>query len=105
MLQEESGITHVVDPWGGSYMMEALTDQLVKEARLIIDEVEEMGGMVKAVATGMPKQRIEECATRKQARIDGGTDVIVGINKYLPAEGESVSTYRTSQSIEHHTVP
>jgi len=92
MLQEESGITHVVDPWGGSYMMEALTDQLVNEARAIIEEVEGMGGMVKAVATGMPKQRIEESATRIQARIDGGATTIVGVNKYVPAEGREQPT-------------
>mmetsp|Transcript_7869 Transcript_7869/g.25150 ORF Transcript_7869/g.25150 Transcript_7869/m.25150 type:complete len:743 (-) Transcript_7869:206-2434(-) len=87
ILAEETGIPHVVDPWGGSYMMEALTDRLVEEARAIIDEVEALGGMAKAVASGMPKQRIEVCATRKQARIDSGDDVIVGINKYAPAAG------------------
>ncbi|EOD40567.1 putative Methylmalonyl-coenzyme A mutase [Emiliania huxleyi CCMP1516] len=87
ILAEETGIPHVVDPWGGSYMMEALTDRLVEEARAIIEEVEALGGMAKAVASGMPKQRIEVCATRKQARIDSGDDVIVGINKYAPAAG------------------
>jgi hypothetical protein len=80
--QEETAIPKVADPFGGSYMMEALTDQLAAEAMKIIDEVEAMGGMAKAVAAGMPKKRIEECAARKQARIDSGQDVIVGVNKY-----------------------
>lgn len=70
ILQEETGICDVADPWGGSYMMESLTDTLAKEAMELIDEVEELGGMGKAVASGMPKLRIEEAATRKQARID-----------------------------------
>ena len=84
IIQEESGMTHVADPWGGSYMMESLTNDLVAKARSIIEEVEEMGGMTMAVANGMPKMRIEESATRKQARIDSGQDVIVGVNKYKP---------------------
>ena len=89
ILQEETGITDVADPWGGSYMMEALTDRLCAEAMELIDEVEELGGMGKAVASGMPKLRIEEAATRKQARIDSGADVIVGTNKYrLETEDE-----------------
>lgn len=72
ILQMEAGIPKVADPWGGSYMMESLTNELVTKAREIIDEVEEMGGMAKAVATGMPKLRIEESAARRQARIDSG---------------------------------
>lgn len=82
ILQEESGITHVIDPWGGSYLMETLTAQVYEEALNIIREVEEMGGMAKAVTTGMPKLRIEECAAKKQALIDNGKEVIVGVNKY-----------------------
>lgn len=82
ILQEESGIPHVIDPWGGSYLMEALTSQVYDEALKIITEVEEMGGMAKAVASGMPKLRIEECAARKQALIDSSKEVIVGVNKY-----------------------
>lgn len=82
ILQEESGITHVIDPWGGSYLMETLTAQVYEEALSIIREVEEMGGMAKAVTTGMPKLRIEECAAKKQALIDNGKEVIVGVNKY-----------------------
>merc|ERR1712046_78785 len=75
ILAHESGIGHTVDPWGGSYMMEALTKQLVDEADAVINEVEELGGMAKAVASGYPKKRIEECAARTQARIDSGAQV------------------------------
>jgi methylmalonyl-CoA mutase len=82
ILQEESQICHVVDPLGGSYYIEALTDGIIKEAGKIIDEVEKMGGMAKAIETGMPKMRVEESAARRQARIDQGLDVIVGVNKY-----------------------
>jgi len=82
IVQEETEICHVIDPLGGSYYVEALTDGIIKEARKIIEEVEELGGMAKAIETGMPKMRIEESAARKQARIDQGLDVIVGVNKY-----------------------
>ena len=82
IIQEETGITNVVDPWGGSYMMESLTQQIADRAWALIEEVEEQGGMAKAIETGMPKLRIEEAAARKQARIDRGEDVIVGVNKY-----------------------
>jgi methylmalonyl-CoA mutase len=82
LLQTEAGIPKVVDPFGGSYMMEALTGELVQKARVILQEVKEEGGMAKFVATGKPKLRIEESAARKQARIDAGIDVIVGVNKY-----------------------
>ncbi len=82
IIQEESQVCHVVDPLGGSYYIEALTAEIVTEARKIIDEVEEMGGMAKAIETGMPKMRVEEAAARRQARIDQGLDVIVGVNKY-----------------------
>ena len=82
IIQEESQVCHVADPLGGSYYIEALTDGIIKEARKIIDEVEKLGGMAKAIETGMPKLRIEESAARKQARIDQGLDVIVGVNKY-----------------------
>eukprot|EP00054_Salpingoeca_dolichothecata_P007233 m.42000 g.42000 ORF g.42000 m.42000 type:complete len:724 (+) comp16940_c0_seq2:47-2218(+) len=90
ILQEECHITKVADPWGGSYMMEALTNDMYDAALAVITEVEEMGGMAKAVAEGMPKLRIEECAARKQARIDSTTDVIVGVNKYRPEEIDQV---------------
>jgi len=82
VLQEETGITHVVDPLAGSYYVESLTNQLATEAWKIIEEVEAMGGMTKAVASGMPKLRIEESAARRQAMIDRGEEVIVGVNKY-----------------------
>jgi methylmalonyl-CoA mutase len=82
IIQEETHITSVVDPWGGSYMMEKLTQDIADEAWKIIGEVEAMGGMTKAVESGWAKLKIEECAARKQARIDAGLDVIVGVNKY-----------------------
>jgi len=82
ILQEETGIPAVVDPWGGSYFMESLTDSVYRAANELIDEVEELGGMTRAIVAGMPKLRIEESATRRQARIDSGEDVIVGVNKY-----------------------
>lgn len=82
IVQEESQVCHVVDPLGGSYYVESLTDGIIGEARKILKEIEEMGGMSKAIETGMPKMRIEESAARRQARIDMGKDVIVGVNKY-----------------------
>jgi methylmalonyl-CoA mutase len=90
ILQEESGITKVVDPWGGSYFMESLTQSVAAEARKILKEIEGLGGMTKAILQGMPKLRIEECATRRQARIERGDDVIVGVNKYQLAEHEEL---------------
>lgn len=82
ILQEETGITHVVDPLAGSYYVESLTHELAEKAWVLIEEVEAMGGMTKAVASGMPKLRIEETAARRQALIDRGEEVIVGVNKY-----------------------
>src|SRR5210317_321269 len=82
VLKEETGITRVVDPLAGSYYVESLTSELVEQARKLIDEVEEMGGMTRAVESGMPKLRIEEASALKQARIDRGEEVIVGVNKY-----------------------
>jgi methylmalonyl-CoA mutase len=82
ILQEETGITHVVDPLAGSYYVESLTAQLAEDAWKLIEEVEAMGGMTKAVASGMPKLRIEESAAKRQAMIDRGDEVIVGVNKY-----------------------
>ena len=81
-LQEETGITKHIDPWAGSYYVEKLTDELVTEAWKLIQEVEELGGMAKAIETGVPKMRIEEAAARKQARLDAGKDVLVGVNRY-----------------------
>jgi methylmalonyl-CoA mutase len=85
-LQEETEITHMVDPWAGSYYVERLTHELVHAAWALIEEVELLGGMAKAIETGLPKMRIEEAAARKQARIDSGKDIIVGINAYHPRE-------------------
>ncbi|WP_243388959.1 methylmalonyl-CoA mutase [Flavobacterium aurantiibacter] len=88
-LQEETNITQTVDPWGGSYYVEQLTAELVEKASALIEEVESLGGMTKAIEAGIPKMRIEEAAARKQARIDSGKDIIVGVNKYrLPKEDE-----------------
>jgi methylmalonyl-CoA mutase len=90
ILQEETGITHVVDPLAGSYYVESLTAKLAEEAWKLIEEVEEMGGMTKAVASGMPKLRIEESAARRQAMIDRGEEVIVGVNKYRLAKEDPI---------------
>ena len=100
VLTEETGITRVVDPLGGSYYVEALTSQLVDEAWALIEEVDGLGGMTKAVATGMPKQRIEQAAAARQARVDKGEDVIVGVNKYRLAEEAHLDTL----NIDNHAV-
>jgi methylmalonyl-CoA mutase len=92
VIQEETGITKVVDPWGGSYMMESLTQEIADKAWELIEEVEQQGGMAKAIETGLPKLRIEEAAARKQARIDRGDDVIVGVNKYTLEKEDEVDT-------------
>lgn len=81
-LQEETKITKTVDPWAGSYYVESLTNEIAKNAWKLIEEVEELGGMTKAIESGIPKLRIEEAAARKQARIDSGQDIIVGVNQY-----------------------
>ncbi len=83
-LQQETDITRAIDPWGGSYYVDYLTKQLAEKAWVLIEEVEQLGGMTKAIDTGLPKLRIEEAAARKQARIDAGKDVIVGVNRYKP---------------------
>ena len=90
MLAEETGIPHVVDPLAGSYYVEALTQELADQAWALIQEVEELGGMTRAVASGMPKLRIEESAARRQAAVDRGDEVIVGVNKYQPANPDHV---------------
>jgi methylmalonyl-CoA mutase len=92
VLTEETGITKVVDPLGGSYYVEALTAELVDQAWKIIGEVDKLGGMTKAVASGMPKRLIEEAAAARQARVDKGEDVIVGVNKYKLATEEQLDT-------------
>ncbi|MEA3464898.1 MAG: methylmalonyl-CoA mutase [Thermodesulfobacteriota bacterium] len=90
VIQEETGITNVVDPLAGSYYVEALTGELIKEASVILKEIEELGGMTKAIESGMPKLRIEESAAKKQASIDSGRDVIVGVNKYQLDEEDPI---------------
>ncbi|UWP99189.1 methylmalonyl-CoA mutase [Aliiroseovarius crassostreae] len=90
ILQEETGITNVVDPLAGSYYVESLTDELINKAWALMEEVEEMGGMTKAVASGMPKLRIEESAAKRQAMIDKGDEVIVGVNKYKLAQEDEI---------------
>lgn len=88
-IQEEIGVTSFIDPFGGSYYIEKLTEELVNEAWKLMEEVEALGGMAKAIETGLPKMRIEEAAARKQARIDSGKDVIVGVNRFEISEEES----------------
>jgi methylmalonyl-CoA mutase len=98
ILAEETGIPRVVDPLAGSYYVESLTQALVDEAWALIGEVEELGGMTRAVASGMPKLRIEESAARRQARVDRGEEVIVGVNKYRPADPDHVDVLSIDNS-------
>ena len=98
VIQEETGITRVVDPLAGSYYVETLTSELVSEARKLIDEVESLGGMTRAVESGMPKLRIEEAAALRQSRIDRGEEVIVGVNKYQPATETEVDVLNIDNS-------
>jgi methylmalonyl-CoA mutase len=91
-LQDETGITKAVDPWAGSYYVESLTHELAQRAWTLIEEVESLGGMAKAIETGIPKMRIEEAAARKQARIDSGREVIVGVNKYRLEKEDPIET-------------
>ena len=104
IVQEESQICHVVDPLAGSYYLESLTDGIIRQAGKIIDEVEEMGGMAKAIGTGMPKLRIEESAARKQAQIDQGKDVIVGVNKYQIEEDVDLQVLEVPLSVRDEQV-
>ena len=94
----------MVDPLGGSYYIEALTGDIIREARKIIDEVEALGGMAKAIETGMPKMRIEESAARKQARIDQGLDVIVGVNKYRIEEAPLDEVLEVSETVRDEQI-
>ena len=98
ILQEEAGIPHVVDPFGGSYFMESLTDSMIRETTKLLGEVENLGGMTKAVESGMPKQRIEAAAARRQALIDQGKEVIVGTNKYQTENTEPVEVREIDNS-------
>ncbi|MEC8585617.1 MAG: methylmalonyl-CoA mutase, partial [Pseudomonadota bacterium] len=98
ILQQESGTTQVVDPWGGSYYVERLTQQLAARAWHHISEVEELGGMAKAIEAGVPKARIEEAAARTQARIDSGRQTIVGVNKYRLAEEAEIEVLKVDNA-------
>ena len=90
LLQEETGICRVVDPWGGSYYVESLTDQVARKAWTLIEEVGKLGGMTRAIETGLPKMRIEEAAAKRQARIDSGRETIVGVNKYAVSSEQEI---------------
>ncbi|TRO66864.1 methylmalonyl-CoA mutase [Christiangramia sabulilitoris] len=104
-LQQETNITKTVDPWAGSFYVEKLTEQIAQQAWKLIEEVEELGGMTKAIEAGIPKMRIEEAAARKQARIDSETDVIVGVNKYrLEKEDELVTLEVDNQTVRKQQV-
>jgi len=96
-LQEETQITKTVDPWGGSYYVEQLTHDIAQKAWELIEEIESYGGMTSAIEAGIPKMRIEEAATKKQARIDSGQDLIVGVNKYKLEEEELISFLEVDQ--------
>ncbi len=98
ILQEEYGITRTVDPWGGSYYVERLTADLCEKAWELLEEVEALGGMTKAIEAGIPKLRIEEAAARKQARIDSGRDVIVGLNRYQSPEEDLLQILEVDNS-------
>ncbi|HVL00809.1 MAG TPA: methylmalonyl-CoA mutase [Dongiaceae bacterium] len=98
VIQEETGITKVVDPWGGSYLMESLTQDIADKAWAIIEDVQARGGMAKAIEQGEPKLRIEESAARKQARIDRGEDVIVGVNKYVLKKEDEIDVLEIDNS-------
>lgn len=97
-LQDETNITKVIDPWGGSYYVEYLTDQLIDKAWEYLEEIEQLGGMAKAIETGIPKMRIEEAAARRQAKIDSGEEVIVGVNKYRTEEKEQIEILEVDNS-------
>ncbi len=97
-LQQETGITRSVDPWGGSYYVERLTHDLGQRAWQLIEEVEQLGGMAKAIEAGLPKMRIEEAATRTQARIDAGRQTIVGVNKYPPEREEKLQILKVENT-------
>lgn len=98
LIQQETGVTRTVDPWGGSHYVERLTHDLARRAWGHIEEVEASGGMARAIERGIPKLRIEEAAARTQARIDGGRQVVVGVNRYRPEGGEDVPVHKVDNS-------
>ncbi|MCL7748162.1 methylmalonyl-CoA mutase [Halalkalibacter sp. MEB205] len=101
-LQTETGITNVLDPWGGSYYVESLTAELMKKAWSHIEEVEQLGGMAKAIETGLPKMRIEEAAARRQAQIDSNKETIIGVNKYRLEQEEDLDILDIDNSAVRH---
>jgi methylmalonyl-CoA mutase len=104
IIQEESQICHAIDPLAGSYYVESLTNGIIEEAQKIIDEIEELGGMAKAIESGMPKMRIEESAARKQARIDQGLDIIVGVNKYKIQEDVNIDVLEVPATVRDEQI-
>ena len=103
ILQEETKITKVIDPWGGSYMMESLTKEIAEKAWTLIEEIESQGGMVKAIESGIPKLKIEEAAARKQALIDKGEEVIVGVNKFKAEKEENIDILEVDNEKVRHS--
>ncbi|MEE4362927.1 MAG: methylmalonyl-CoA mutase [Desulfotignum sp.] len=104
IVQEETHICDVVDPLGGSYYVETLTQNIIEEVRKILQEIEDLGGMAKAIESGMPKMRIEEVAARRQARIDQGKDVIVGVNKYRVDDEAPIPVREVSETVRKEQV-
>ncbi|RHW38430.1 methylmalonyl-CoA mutase [Lysinibacillus yapensis] len=98
-LQEETGMTKVIDPWGGSYYVEKLTKELTEKAWALIEEIEELGGMAKAIETGLPKMKVEESAAKRQAKIDSKSETIVGVNKYLLETEEPIDILDIDNSL------
>jgi methylmalonyl-CoA mutase len=98
LLQLESGSCEVIDPWGGSYFVESLTHALVQRARVLLDEIEDLGGMARAIETGLPKRRIEEAAARTQARIDTNQQPLVGVNRYPYSDSEPIELLSVDNS-------
>ena len=98
-IQQETGTCDVIDPWGGSYYVERLTHDLAKKALQHIDEIEDLGGMAKAIEAGIPKMRIEEAAARTQARIDSGRQVIVGVNRYAAQDDVKIDVLKVDNAL------
>ncbi|MEK3981325.1 methylmalonyl-CoA mutase [Psychrobacillus sp. FSL K6-2836] len=98
-LQEETNMTKVIDPWGGSYYVETLTNELIEKAWALIEEIEELGGMAKAIETGLPKMKIEEAAAKKQAQIDSSKEVIIGVNKYRLEQEDAIDILNIDNTV------
>lgn len=98
-LQEETNMTKVIDPWGGSYYVETLTNELMKKAWDLIEEIEQLGGMAKAIETGLPKMKIEEAAAKKQAQIDSSKEIIIGVNKYRLEQEDAIDILNIDNTV------